>query len=119
MAKVADIETGAYKKAGADDLLEKYVQTDGNFVEAGQLAEYTEKYEDLKGAFEKLRGDHDTLMGENMEIQKQMKAVEEEAYTHQEAIEQAQSELNAERRKCRQLEDNFTQMENEYNAKKV
>merc|ERR1711937_665330 len=92
--QVADIESGKFKRAGGDDALEKYIQTDGNFVEAGQLAEYTEKYEDLKAAFEKLRGDHDNLMGENIEIQKQMKIVEEDAYSHQEKIEQAESELN-------------------------
>merc|ERR1712086_496267 len=103
---------GGYRKGGVDDQLEKYVQTEGNFVEADQLAEYTEKYEDLKGAFEKLRGDHDALMGENNEVQKQMKIVEEEAYSHQEAIEQAQSELNSEKRKCRQLEENYNQLQN-------
>jgi len=115
--KVIEIEAGGYRKGNLDDQLEKYVQTEGNFVEADQLAEYTEKYEDLKGAFEKLRGDHDALMGENNEVQKQMKIVEEEAYSHQEAIEQAQSELNSEKRKCRQLEENFTQLQNEFKAK--
>lgn len=71
----------------------------------------------MQEEFTKLRGEHDELMIENSEVQKHIKLVEEEAYAHQEAIENANSALNAEKRKVRQLDEEKESIANDMKEK--
>jgi chromosome segregation ATPase len=109
--KLADFGKGR-PMGTAKETMDGFCQTEGGVVSEEEWSAATQKYKDLQEEFTKLRGQHDELMKENAEVQKHIKLVEEEAYANQEAIENANSALNAEKRKVRQLDE-----EKESNAK--
>jgi predicted nucleic acid-binding Zn-ribbon protein len=114
--KLAEFQKGGpMRKAG--ETQDGFTQTDGAVVSEEEWQEATQKYKDLQEEFAKLRSEHDELMEENSEVQKHMKLVEEEAYAHQEAIENANSALNAEKRKVRQLDEEKESIANDMKEK--
>jgi chromosome segregation ATPase len=114
--KLADFgKGGPTRKAG--ETMDAFCQTEGGVVSEEEWSAATQKYKDLQEEFTKLREEHDQLMIENSEVQKHIKLVEEEAYAQQEAIENANSALNAEKRKVRQLDEEKESIANDMKEK--
>lgn len=113
-AKLAEYEEGGLpggkkrshgSRIDLGEIDDKFCQTEGNFVDAQSLNEFSIKYKELEEHHEAIKNRNMEVLSENMELQKNLKIIEEEAGAHQEALEHVNSSLNAEKRKIRQLED--------------
>ena len=91
--------------------MENATQTEGTFVDSEQLNDYMSKYKELEAQYDELKEDSYKAMQEKNDALQKLRMAEEEAAAHQEALEHAHSSLNAEKRKCRQLQDERDELE--------